>query len=432
MGRRQAQDHDPAGPRLVGGRVPVSAPGPPGDAPYGTEHTPAPPGTEDASAVDRDVSGAVGRVLDHVLADRVARARDVDPLFGGDVAGRVADFTRTGGKRTRSRFLWWALRACGGEGAATVGAALRVGAALELLQTCALVHDDVMDGSALRRARPTLHVDVAAQYADAAPAGRAGRLGDGTAILAGDLALVWADDLLAETPLEGDGGRAVRRLWSDMRTEMVAGQYLDLHGQATGSRSLPRALRTARVKSALYSVERPIALGAALAGADEGTAAALCAAGRCVGTAFQLRDDLDDVFGDPRRTGKPTGGDIGEGKPTCLVAVAHARAEAAGDRRTLDVLDRSLGHGALTEEGLEEVREVLTGTGARSTVEAMIGRLVARGLRHVDGALLDPHGGERLRLLLASAAGEGPPRDAHSCGTRPGPARAAGGGEAGR
>lgn len=410
MGRTQAEDHGTAGPRLVG-------------------HSAT--GTEDASAVDRDVPGAVGRVLDHVLADRVTRAHDVDPLFGGDVAGRVAHFTRTGGKRTRSRFLWWALRACGGEGAATVEAALRIGAALELLQTCALVHDDVMDGSVLRRARPTLHVDVAAQYADAAPSGRAGRLGDGTAILAGDLALVWADDLLAETPLEGDSGRAVRRLWGDMRTEMVAGQYLDLHGQATGSRSLPRALRAARIKSALYSVERPIALGAALAGADDGTTAALCAAGRCVGTAFQLRDDLDDVFGDPRRTGKPTAGDIGEGKPTCLVAVAHARAEAAGDRRALDVLDRSLGHGALTEEGLEEVREVLTSTGARSTVEAMICRLVARGLRHVDGALLDPHGGERLRLLLASAADGGSPRDARPCGTRPGPVRAVGG-EAGR
>ncbi|MER7490616.1 polyprenyl synthetase family protein [Streptomyces sp. NPDC126497] len=432
MGRTQAEDHGTAGPRLVGHRTTGPARTGPGGAPAGVRRPPLPPRTPEASAVDRDVPGAVGRVLDHVLADRVARARELDPLFGDDVAGRVAHFTRTGGKRIRSRFLWWALRACGGGDPAPVAAALRIGAALELLQTCALVHDDVMDGSALRRGRPTFHVDVAAQYADAAPAGRAGRLGGGTAILAGDLALAWADDLLAETPLEPDGERTVRRIWSDMRTEMVAGQYLDLHGQATGARSLPRALRAARIKSALYSVERPIALGAALAGADDGTTAALCAAGRCVGTAFQLRDDLNDVFGDPRRTGKPAGGDIGEGKPTCLVAVAHARAGAAGDRRALEVLDRSLGHGALTEEGLEEVREVLTDTGARSTVETMIGRLVDRGLRHVDGALLDPHGGERLRLLLASAAGGEPVREAPPCGTRPGPARTAGGGEARR
>ncbi|MFE4050049.1 polyprenyl synthetase family protein [Streptomyces sp. YIM B13518] len=431
MGPTQAEDHDTARPRLVGG--PASPRARPDDVDVdGGPRTARPPWHEDASAVDRDVAGAVGRVLDHVLADRVDRARDLDPLFGDDVAGRVAHFTRAGGKRTRSRFLWWTLRACGGEGAAPVAAALRIGAALELLQTCALVHDDVMDGSVLRRARPAVHVDVAAQYADAAPAGRAERLGGGTAVLTGDLALAWADDLLAEVPLEGGAARTVRRLWSDMRTEMVAGQYLDLHGQATGSRSLPRALRTARLKSALYSVERPIALGAALAGADDGTTAALCAAGRCVGTAFQLRDDLSDVFGDPRYTGKPAGGDIREGKPTCLVALAHARAAAAGDHRALDVLERSLGHEALTGEGLEEVREVLAGTGARAAVEAMIDRLVAQGLRHVDGALLDPHGGERLRLLLASAAGEGPLRDAHARGARPEPARAAGGREAGR
>lgn len=114
-----------------------------------------------------------------------------------------------------------------------------------------------------------------------------------------------------------------------MRTEMVAGQYLDIQGQATSSRSLARAIRAACLKSALYSVERPLALGAALAGADAARTQALCSAGRCVGIAFQLRDDLGDVFGGPRHTGKPTGGDIRAGKPTYLVAVAQARAEAA-------------------------------------------------------------------------------------------------------
>lgn len=422
MGRTQAEDHHAAGPLLVARPAPAG-PGPSGGArdeePGATRDGGCallPPGIGDASAVDADVSGAVGRVLDHVLADRVARARALDPVFGDDLAGRVAHFTRAGGKRTRSRLVWWAMRACGG--AAPVAAALRIGAALELLQTCALVHDDVMDGSAVRRARPALHVDVATQYGDAAPSGRAERLGGGAAILAGDLALAWADDVLAETPLEREAACAVRRLWSDMRTEMVAGQYLDLHGQATGSRSLPRALRAACLKSALYSVERPIALGAALAGADDGTTAALCSAGRCVGMAFQLRDDLDDVFGDPRRTGKPAGGDVREGKPTFLAALAHARAGAVGDRRALDVLDRSLGHGALTEAGLDEVREVLTSTGARGAVEARIDRLVARGLRHVDGAPLDPRGARRLRLLLASAAGEGPPRETRRDGPR--------------
>ncbi|WP_174704042.1 polyprenyl synthetase family protein, partial [Streptomyces viridosporus] len=166
MCRTQAKDHPVEGPLLVARPVPRSAPagrprpddvpGEGSDGPAETAQALLPAGMGDARAVDRDVSAAVGRVLDHVLADRVARARAVDPLFGDDLAERVARFTRTGGKRVRPRFVWWALRACGGGDGPSVAAALRIGAALELLQTCALVHDDVMDGSTLRRARPAL------------------------------------------------------------------------------------------------------------------------------------------------------------------------------------------------------------------------------------------------------------------------------------
>ncbi|MFG2606446.1 polyprenyl synthetase family protein [Streptomyces sp. NPDC048514] len=366
-----------------------------------------PPGIGDARAVDADVRGAVGRVLDHVLADRLARARAVDALFADDLAERVAHFTRTGGKRTRSQLLWWSLRACGG-GPASLGPALRVGAALELLQTCALVHDDVMDGAQLRRGRPALHAGLRGRYAGMASSRRAGRFAEAAGILAGDLALAWADDLVAETPFDPVPAGAVRRLWSEMRTEMVAGQYLDVHGQLDPAYSLPRSLRAACLKSALYSVERPLSLGAALAGADAATTRALCSAGRCVGMAFQLRDDLDDVFGDPRRTGRPCGSDVREGKPTYLAALARARAEAAGDRHALAVLQRSLGNGDLTGEGLDEVREVLVRTGARTTVETGINRLVERGLRHLDGARLVPEGEVRLRRMLGGVADAAP------------------------
>ncbi|MFE8017327.1 polyprenyl synthetase family protein [Streptomyces antibioticus] len=364
--------------------------------------------------VDADVPAAVGRVLDALLAERVARATALDPVFGRDLAARVARFTLEGGKRTRSQFVWWAMRACGG-GPARAEAALRIGAALELIQTCALVHDDVMDGARTRRGRPALHVDVADQYgeryADAGTPAPGQRFGEAAAVLAGDLALAWADDTVAAVELEPTAARAVRELWSALRTEMVAGQYLDVRSQVASAPSVARAVRAACLKSALYSVERPLALGAALAGADGARRAALSSAGRCVGIAFQLRDDLVDVYGDPRRSGKPVGGDIRAGRPTALVAVARARAEAAGDRHALGVLRRSLGRADLPESGLAEVRDVLEATGARDTVEARIGRLVDRGLRHLESAGLEPEGRRRLRGLLHAAAGSPPAPD---------------------
>ncbi|WP_163010589.1 polyprenyl synthetase family protein [Streptomyces dangxiongensis] len=413
----QAKEHHAVAPPPVPRPVPLS--GSPvrvrPDGATGEARGSIPPDPGDARVVDADVPAAVGRVLDLFLADRVARARAMDVLFAEELAGRVVRFTRTGGKRARSQLLWWSLRACGGAGEPLVGAALRIGAALELLQTCALVHDDVMDGSARRRGRPALHAELSAQYTGAASPRRVSRFGEAAGLLAGDLALAWSDDLVAETPLDPVRASAVRRLWSDMRTEMVAGQYLDVQGQITGAYSLSRALRAACLKSARYSVERPLALGAALADADDATTRALRSAGRCAGMAFQLRDDLDDVFGDPRRTGKPCGGDIREGKPTYLVALARVRAETTGDHSSLSVLRRSLGDAGLAGPDLDRVREVLTGTGARATVEARIGRLIAQGLHHLDDARLEHEPGTRLRHLLATAAdsprptGGGPP-----------------------
>ncbi|MFF7969761.1 polyprenyl synthetase family protein [Streptomyces sp. NPDC007905] len=370
-------------------------------------------------AVDLDVNVAVSRVLDDVLADRLHRARELAPVFADDLAQRVAHFTQKGGKRLRSQLVWRSLRACGGRDDESATAALRVGAALELLQTCALVQDDVMDGSPHRRGRPALHADIRVQYARTARPDRVARFGDAAAVLAGDLALAWADDLMGETALPARTAHGVRRLWSDMRTEMVAGQYLDMQAQISGSVSLPRALRSAYLKSALYSVERPLALGAALAGADEATVGALCSAGRCIGMAFQLRDDLNDLFADPDLTGRSAGGDVREGKPTYVLALARVRAEAADDRAALTVLDRSFGDGALTPSGLDDVRAVLERTGARATVQARISRLAAQGLRHFDGAPLDREGGRHLRELLVVVGGQQEPQGVPSKGCEP-------------
>ncbi|MGX2998357.1 polyprenyl synthetase family protein [Streptomyces sp. JNUCC 64] len=383
---------------------------PPADGPAPPREPPARPPSPRAHArrVDADVPAAVGAVLRTLLDERLRQCAPLDGVFTRDVATRVVRFTLDGGKRLRSQFLWWALRACGGPDDAT-GPALRVAAALELLQTCALVHDDLMDGSPLRRGRPAVHTALRDRYGSG-PWHEGADFGTAAAVLVGDLALAWADDVLADTELPSGARERVRAQWRALRTEMVAGQYLDLHGQITGARSRAQALRVTRLKSALYTVERPLALGAALAGAGPEVTRALRAAGRCAGTAFQLRDDLLGVFGDPVETGKPSGEDIREGKPTYLIAVGRARAAARGDRGAVAVLDAALGDPDLTRDDLCRVRAALVLTGARTAVEDRIDHFAALALGHLGTVVPGgpPHAVAHLVRLLATVA-HGPP-----------------------
>ncbi|MFK4066456.1 polyprenyl synthetase family protein [Streptomyces sp. NPDC029674] len=359
-----------------------------------------------AHGIDTDVSAAVGRTLEHILHRRLAEARAIDATFAEDIAERVVRFTLRGGKRIRSRFLWWGLRACaGGTDSGEVEAALRLAAGLELIQTCALVHDDVMDGSPLRRGRAAVHVDLRTQYAAHGAGSPREPFGEAAAILVGDLALSWADDVLAATDLDAAKASRTRALWQSMRAEMVAGQYLDLHGQITGSRSMGRAVRMASLKSALYSVERPLAVGAALAGADEAATRALCSAGRCAGIAFQLRDDLHGAFGEPGETGKPSGDDIREGKGTYLLAVATARARATADRDVLTLLESRVGTARPDENAVRQVREALVATGARAIVEDKIRHLVGQADRHLAAGAFVPSAEQQLRGLFHRVAG---------------------------
>ncbi|MFJ4682168.1 polyprenyl synthetase family protein [Streptomyces sp. NPDC088789] len=422
------------------------APGPPtAEVPLGPpagpgrRQPPEPAGPPEASDVDTDVAGAVGREVRALLADRLAQCRELDPVFAHDIAERIARFTGRGGGRIRPRLLWWSLRACGGgEEAPQVRAALRTAAALDLIQTCALVHDDLMDRAAVRRGGPAFHTDVADQYAGSVSRPTADRLGTSAALLAGDVALAWADDALTESLLEGGLPRAttgrLHEVWRALRTEMAAGQYLDVQGQAAGVYTAARAVRAAGLKSARYSVERPLELGAVLAGADAATTRALCRAGRSAGLAFQLRDDLDDLFADPEVTGKPAGGDVREGKPTYLLTAARTLAAASYDRRALKVLERATGRAdgagqagragqaghagqagqaGLGAEELAEVRAAVVATGAHDLVRSRIARLTAQCLNQLGDAALEPVAAGRLRTLLTEIT-EIPPEIAGS------------------
>ncbi len=344
-----------------------------------------------AATVDADVAAAVGRELEALLGARVAACRSLDRRFADEVAERVARFTLTGGKRLRSRFLWWAFRGHGGGDGAPAAAALRLAAALELLQTCALVQDDVMDDSALRRGRPALHT---------AFGGRAG-FGASAAVLAGDVALAWADDTVAAARLTRDARAAVTGMWARLRDEMAAGQYLDLCGQAGRAPSAAAAARVARLKTALYTVERPLLLGAALAGRPARTLRELRLAGRCAGLAFQFRDDLLGLFGDPAGTGKPVGGDVREGRATYPLAVALAQ---AGDDDAGRLLRAHVGVPVHDGPTVRQIVAAVESSGARDRVTATVERLVAHGLTRLASARMAEGPEEMLREMFRGVA----------------------------
>ncbi len=366
--------------------------------------TAGPAEADDTPRTAQQATRAVEHVLERVLTARLRQARDTDALFAHDMADRVAAFVRRGGKRLRTAFVWCGWRAAGGSGDATE--VLRLGAALELLQACALIHDDVMDGSPLRRGAPAIHVDFTRVHRTGRTYGSAESFGTSAAVLAGDLALAWADDLLTETALGTPRGARLLAEWRAMRTEMVAGQYRDLNAQASGSSCEEEALTVAVLKSALYTVERPLALGASLAGADARTLGALRAAGRCAGLAFQLRDDLLGAFGDPARTGKPADDDLRSRKLTPLLAVAVRLAEAAGDQESAAVLAPDAG--SRTAHTVEGMRAALERTGARAEVEARIGELAAAGLRHFAAATAGPDARPEFAALVERASGVAP------------------------
>nr|WP_242613420.1 polyprenyl synthetase family protein [Herbihabitans rhizosphaerae] len=327
---------------------------------------------------------------------RLAEITSLDEAVGA-AARALADFVLGGGKRIRPTFAWWGWRGAGG--AADGPEAHRVltaVSALELLQACALVHDDVMDASTMRRGSPTVHVAFAARHRDNGWHGDSDHFGLAAAILLGDLALAWADDMFACSGVNPAALAAAAEPWRAMRGEMLAGQYLDVLSQVRGDVTEDAALRVARLKTAAYTVERPLHLGAALAGAAPSTVDSLREFGADIGVAFQLRDDLLGMFGDTDVTGKPAGDDLREGKRTLLVALG-LRSDRSG------LLRAALGRPDLDTDTVERVRSMLADVGAVADVEHRIGELTDSAMRALDAANLAEPAAGRLRELAIAA-----------------------------
>lgn len=318
-----------------------------------------------------DEAGALHNAVEAALSDFIAREsvalESADPALGA-LMDLARSYVLACGKRLRPTFAYWGWRGLSGLNA-ELDAILPALAGLELLHAFALVQDDVMDGSATRRGRPTAHQVLAAEHAAAGRAGSADWFGSAGAVLLGDLLLVWADRIQLEARVPPRALLAARRHYDEMRIATIAGQYLDvLSDTESNVWSVDRALRVARLKTAGYTVTGPLLLGAALAVEEPPVpiADAYRTYGAAVGEAFQLRDDLLGVFGDPAVTGKPAGDDLRTGKPTVLLLLAR-RLATPTQRKALRQPPREAAD-------LAQLADVVAETGAVDAVEAMVER----------------------------------------------------------
>nr|BBX76365.1 geranylgeranyl pyrophosphate synthase [Mycobacterium florentinum] len=334
-----------------------------------------------AAAATDELTGAIAEQLRQYLHTR----RDETAYIGGDYAALISaleDFVLNGGKRLRPAFAYWGWRAVAD--AEPDAQVLLLFSALELLHACALVHDDVIDDSSTRRGKPTVHVRFAALHRDRNWRGSADRFGVSAAILLGDLALAWADDIAFGADLPPDTQRRVRRVWADIRTEVLGGQYLDIVAEASAAESIASAMNVDTFKTACYTVTRPLQLGVAAAADRPDVQAAFAQFGNDLGVAFQLRDDVLGVFGDPAVTGKPSGDDLRSGKRTVLLAEAVELADKSNPLAA-KLLRSSIG-APLTDAQVAELRDVIESVGALTAAEQRIAELTQRALAQLAAA----------------------------------------------
>ncbi|MEU8828384.1 polyprenyl synthetase family protein [Streptomyces sp. NPDC048636] len=339
------------------------------------------------------VRGAVERVLEDFLA---AKSRGPAHPRLPSLSGLLAEFL-SGGKRIRPLLCVTGWRAVGGGG--DPGPVLRVAAGLEMFHAFALLHDDVMDDSPVRRGRPTMHRTLGALGAAHLEPERIERSGVNGAVLLGDLALLWSDEILHTAGLTPVQLAAVLPPLSTMRTEVMLGQFLDLEATGVLTDDVEATLTVNRFKTATYTVQRPLHIGAAVAGAGPEAMDALTRYALPLGEAFQLRDDLLGVYGTPESTGKSPLDDLRAGKNTTLTALALRASDPVQDAQLRELLGDPL----LDEKQAAIVRDVFDATGARETVERMIEDRGRAALDALDTAPFTPDAVAALRRLARLA-----------------------------
>jgi geranylgeranyl diphosphate synthase type I len=348
------------------------------------------------------------RLVDLVQADIDAFLDGREPVLasiGADLSPFI-DFSRDllrGGKRFRALFCDWGWQSVTGHSTgfdvmpdrsapSDLEAVVLAASGLELFHAAALVHDDIMDNSDTRRGLPSAHKRFEGLHDDGRWTGSSRGFGQSAALLLGDLLLAWSDELF-ESGLSAvrstDAQLAARVEFNLMRTEVTVGQYLDILEERSW-RNYPepelisRAHRVIVYKSAKYSIEAPLAIGAALGGGSPEQVSALREFGLPLGIAYQLRDDLLGVFGDPVITGKPAGDDLREGKRTVLIALARTKLPVTSSR----LLDELLGDADLTAQQVAMLQASIRDCGAVEHVERIIDHNVKLAIAALEDAPL--------------------------------------------
>ena len=338
--------------------------------------------------------------IDNALAKFFERESSYLNAVGSEllpVSDALGHFLLDSGKRLRPLFAAIGHIGAGGELSEESVMAL---ASLELVHVCALIHDDVMDASDTRRGAPAIHRQFQALHERESLQGSAEQFGVASAILLGDLALVWAAKMLHES---GMGPRYILQalpIYDEMRVELMAGQYLDIYEQALASESIERSLKVARYKSGKYSIERPLHFGAALAaGASANTYGTYSSYGLPLGEAFQLRDDVIGVFGDPVQTGKPAGDDLREGKRTVLIASTLNKASDVQHK----IFVEYFGQPDLDASGVAQLRQIIVETGALAEVESLITTMTSNAHQALIHGEITPMAKEMLNEMAVAA-----------------------------
>lgn len=341
-----------------------------------------------------------------VVHDRLSKFLDSKEgdiaAIGTPVSEAVAylrAFVLNGGKRIRPLYTWAGFVAAGGleNNTEKLEAVLEAAASLEFIQACALIHDDIIDSSDTRRGAPTVHRAVESYHRENNLEGNSAHFGESVSILAGDMALVWAEDMLQDSGLSTEALARSRAAWRGMRTEVIGGQLLDIYLEAQANESVELANSVNRFKTAAYTIERPLHLGASIAGATPELISALRNYGHDIGIAFQLRDDLLGVFGDPAITGKPAGDDIREGKRTVLLAKALEKADKESPVAAAEI---RAGIGQVSEPAdIAQLAQLIRDTGAEAEVENLISDLTTSGLAHLEAVSMPAEVKELLRSL---------------------------------